>query len=376
MIGFITAIFGFALTSAYWPGITGAATTPRWLVASLLVVALFFIPRVRLTVTHWLGLILIGWLLLSLLWSEGQIDGVDAGIKLVIVATAFAVGSTLSDTRPLLIGASVGIGVSSCFVIAQWLGWSGIETYDNRLAGLFYNRDRLASAAAMVAIWLCADRPSRLWLLLPLVAPSLILAPSRAAWLAFLVGIFTIRAREFSMSTKVRALTWLALAAVVGVGTGIAITNGSVIGINQRLDLYRDTFAALNAFGHGLGSFWESFPAHAQLFSLATERPEHPHSEWLWLTYEGGFPAFILGGIFAYSVWQDAEGTAIRPVLAGIFVFSLFAMPFHDPVTFILGALLAGHCARNSYAFCDAAIDRRGDVCERMAAGVGKRRAF
>ena len=145
------------------------------------------------------------------------------------------------------------------------------------------------------------------------------------------------------------------------------------MGIDQRVDLYRDTIAALTPFGHGLGSFWESFPAHAQHFSVATERPEHPHSEWLWLAYEGGAPAFILGAAFALAVWRDSFD---RSILGGLFVLSLFAMPFHDPVTLILGALVAGHGVGRRRADGSAAVDRRGEVFAGVAAGSGQRRAF
>lgn len=363
----LSALFGFALTTAYWPGISGAATTPRWDVAAMLAVALFFAPRVRMAGSHWLGLVLIAWLILSLAWSEGRLDGIDASFKLGLAAVAFAVGSTMTDLRPLMLGATLGIAVSSGFAIAQWFGWTGLETYDNRIAGLFFNRDRCAAAAAMVAIWLL-NGPARLWLLLPLIAPALILPQSRGAWLAVAAGV--LARRRYS---RRQALALGAAASAVGMAVCIALIVGSPIGIDQRIALWSDTISALTPFGHGLGSFWESFPAHANHFSIAIERPEHPHSEWFWLAYEGGLPAISLGGLFAVLVWREAVD---RSLLAGLFVLSLFAMPFHDPVTLILGALCAGHLTGWRCADGSEAVDRGSPVLQGMAAGNGQRRAF
>lgn len=372
MPGILSAIFGFALMSAYWPGITGAATTPRWAVAALLAVALFFAPRVVMTRTHWIGLALLAWLGLSLTWSEGQLDGVDAAFKLCLAAIAFAIGSTMPDLRSLMIGAALGIGLNSGFAIAQALGWHGIETYDNGLAGLFHNRDRLASAAAIVAIWLFS-RPVRLWLLLPLVAPAVILPHSRAAWLALGAGLLMIVFRQMARRTVVQWVTFLVLFGVVGTGTVVAFGIGSPIGIDQRIALYRDTIAALTTFGHGLGSFWESFPAHAHYFSVVAERPEHPHNEWLWLVYEGGMPAVVLAMASGYGVWVAAKD---RAVLGGLFVLSCVAMPFHDPATLILGALCAGHLVGRRAADGHKIVDSGGVVCSVLATNIGKRRAF
>jgi hypothetical protein len=372
MPGIPSAIFGFALMSVYWPGITGAATTPRWAVAALLAVALFFAPRVVMTRTHCIGAALLAWLALSLTWSEGQLDGTDAAFKLCLAAIAFTQGSTMPDQRPLWIGAALGIGLNSGFAIAQYLGWQGIETYDNRLAGLFYNEGRLAAAAAIVAIWLCSQS-ARLWLLLPLVLPSLILPHSRGAWLALGVGFLIIALRQMSRCTVGQWVTFLVLFGVVGTGTVVAFGIGSPVGIDQRLALYRDTIAALTPFGHGLGSFWESFPAHAHYFSVSIERPEHPHNEWLWLAFEGGFPALALGGAFAVSAWWSARD---RSVLSGLFVLSVVAMPFHDPATLIMGALCAGHLVGRRAVDGHKIVDSGGAVCSVLATNIGKRRDF
>ena len=364
----LPGLFGFALMTAYSAGITGAATTPRWDVAAVLAVALFFAPRIRLTAVHYLGAALLAWLFITLIWSEGQLDGTDAAFKLILGAIAFAVGSTMPSLRPILIGSAIGIGISSGFAIAQWLGWHGIETYDNGFAGLFHNRDRLGAAAALVAIGVAASCP-RLWLLLPLLAPSLILTQSRAAWLAVVTGVLV-------MPTRYPAARWLALGVTTGAAAFMFLRHGYDVGIDQRLSLASDTIGALNIFGHGLGSFWESFPAHAHLFSIATERPEHPHNEWLWMAYEGGLPAFVLASVFAVALWRSAEEHPQRSMLTGLFVLAMFAMPFHDPATLILGALCAGFLAGRRADHGVVAFDRGSPLRQGLAAGVVRQRFF
>lgn len=366
----LAALFCFALMTAYWPGITGAATTPRWDVAAVLAVALFFAPHIRLTTAHYLGMALLAWLFITLIWSESQLDGTDAAFKLILAAIAFAVGSSMPSLRSLLIGSAIGIGISSGFAIAQWLGWHGIETYDNGFAGLFHNRDRLGAAAALVAIGVAASCP-RMWLLLPLLAPALILTQSRAAWLAVAVGLAMIPSNLASKFVRI-GFAWFAFAG----GMIVFLYRGHDVSIDQRLSLASDTIGALNIFGHGLGSFWESFPSHAHLFSIATERPEHPHNEWLWLAYEGGIPAFILGLAFAVELWRSAAESPQRSTLAGLFVLSMFAMPFHDPATLILGALSAGFLAGRRAYHGVAAFDRGSPLRQGLAAGVVRQRFF
>jgi hypothetical protein len=367
----IACVFGFTLMVAYWPGISGVAMTPRWDVAALLAVVLFFAPRVRVTAAHWLGLVLIAWLALSMLWNDGaeagRLDGAHALLELVIGAIAFAVGSTLTNLRGVMIGAAIGIGVNSVVAIAQSYGWDGpIETIYGGYAGLFYNRDRLAAAAAVVAVGVVAL--PRVWLLLPLLLPSLILAPSRAAWLALATGCFVLS--PFKMRSLIASIVIACFASMLFHG----IDSSNL----ERFAIWRETIANLSFFGHGLGSFREIFPQVAQSYDFNhwQTRPEHPHNEWLWLAFEGGTPALGLGSAFALSVWSRADSASGRGVLAGLLVLSVFAMPFHDPATLVLGALCAGYLARGRDRVSDRAVDRGMALRAGVAANVRRARAF
>lgn len=355
----VSGIFGFALMTAFWPGIGGAATTPRWDVGVLLAVALFFLPRIRLTAAHWIGLLLIGWLLLSLLWSDGQFDGINEEFQLVIVAVAFAVGSTLIRPDGLVTGAALGLGISSALAMAQWFGWTDMLWLDpnyalaNSAVGLFYNRDTLAAVAALVMI---AAVALRRWWLVPLLLPALLLTHSRAAWLALATALVLTRFR-------IEAVTWgLRIAAVVSGAAILALRDGP--STSERVMIWRDTIADLNVFGHGLGSFRNVFLQHAHFFDIAVQhsRPEHPHNEWLWLGFEGGIPAFTVALVLAGCLWRACEDHPERAVLVGLSVLSLFAMPFHDPATVVFASLVAGHLAAGAVGVCDGAVGRGSAV--------------
>ena len=360
MVEFLAGLFGFALMTAYWPNISGVATTPRWDVAVLLAVVLFVAPRVRMTAAHWLGALLMGWLLLSLTWSNGRDDGIDIAFRMGCAAVAFAVGSLIKDIRPLIQGAALGIGISSAVAIAQWLGWHGMEQKGGAFAGLFFDRNRLAAAAALVAIGLVALHRSWPWLL-P-VAPSLMLAPSRAAWIALAAGLLTIPGRSPVLMWSARALAFIAAVVLLHV-------RGFDPSTSQHIELARDTIPHLTLFGHGLGSFRESFPAYEHFYISAWygERPEHPHNEWLWLAHDGGVPAFGLALGFGLSLWKSCED-GIRSVLVGLVALSMFEMPLQDPATLVLSALVAGFAASELDRIRDAIVDRGGLLCQGLDA--------
>lgn len=360
--------FGFALMVVYWPNISGVATTPRWDVAALLALPLFFAPKLRMTPSHWVGLALIGWLLLTLAWDESRLDGVDMALKLAVAGVAFAVGSSLETLKPLFVGASLGLSVNSVIAVLQWCGLSPlpIDSFAGGYAGLFYNRDRLAAAAALVAVGLCGLRQSTGLLLS--VSLSLVMTQSRAAWLAVAAGLLTLKSPLPFALWPVRAL---AIAGVIVTFAWRAL-DGS---IDDRLALWHDTLASLSIQGHGLGSFYESFPHHAQWFAarLLTQRPDHPHNEWLSLAWDGGAVAVGLFAVLGVLVYR-ATDHGLRATLVSLFVLSLFAMPLHDPATLVLGSCVAGFCAGLGGRLRNAAHACGSPLCEGVAARVYARR--
>jgi hypothetical protein len=368
----LSTLLGFALMSAYWPGISGVATTPRWIVGVVIALAWCFSGiRTEFRPVHWFGLALIAVMALSLAWSGSRLDGVDALFKVTIIACAFMWGGTLSDARPFVNGAAIGLAISSGIAIAQALGWQGVETYAGGDAGLFFNRDRLAAAAALVAAGVLALNLPR-WCFLVLL-PSLILAQSRAAWLAVAIGLFAVKSRSKRMK---------AIMAVVLVG-GALITLLARVGdssVNERLALWHDTLAGLNTLGtslvgHGLGSFYATFPRFASWFDIASTRPDHPHNELLWFAYEGGFLVVLVAGAFAVALWRTVADD-VKPVLVATFVLAMFAMPLHDPATAVVVAVLAGFGCRDPLRVWNVVVAGGGPLQQRMAFESGRARAF
>lgn len=356
--------FGFALMVAYWPGIAGAATTPRWIVAGLLGLAWFVAPRAQWTLSATLGLALLGWLLASLSWSAGALDGVDTALKLGLAVIAFAVGLHVADLRPLFVGAALGLAISSLIAIAQAYGWHGIPSIDDAPAGLFVNRGRLGSAAALVIVGLVSLRILR-FDLIAMVLPGLLLANNRAAFLALGAGLCFVPAPKAVRATVISF-------AAAGVAIVLA-AKGIDTSASERLWIWQDTLSGVTFWGHGLGSFRELYPtyldAFAQSWALTTAptRPEHPHNEILWLLFEGGVPALLLASLFAASLWRSCAHQ-LRAVLACLFVLAQFAMPLHDPATLIVGAVVTGFLAGRGALSARIALACRDPLCEGVAA--------
>lgn len=370
----LAGAIGFALMVAYWPSFSGLATTPRWDVAVVMAAVLMFAPPARMTPTHWAGLALILWLILSLTWSDGQPYGVDASWKLLAIVAAFALGATITDLTPLIAGAAVGLALSSAIAIAQWFGWHGIESAASP-AGLFWNGNRLAEVAVLV---FAAALALRMWWALPGLVPAIVIPYDRAAWLAAsIVAAVWIwrRIGKFERFVTAISAAWLVIGLAL-VATAWRTEQFGLNGIAERIELWRFTLANLSWLGHGLGSFSADAPLFAWHGAI-TSRATHPHNEWLWLAYEGGLPAIGLFGGFAVLLARAAvhagraSGSAPGSVgisgclsrcagegglvLIAIALIACVAMPFHDPATVLFAAAVAGHVAGAGGGVRDAA---------------------
>ena len=359
MRSWLWGAFGLALMVAYWPGISGVATTPRWDVAALLALVLFVSPRGTMTRTHKIGLALIGWLAITLLWSAGagRLDGANELFQLMLIAVAFSAAAIDCDADALLVGAALGIGLNSAVAIAQWYGWRLGDEIIDVPSGLFFNPARMAAAAALVIAGLMGVRRFA-WLVL-LCLPALLLSHSTGAIVALCAAAFVLTS------------AWLRGALIVLAVAGIALKYGS-LSTDERMLIWSATINQLDWLGHGLGSFREGIFAHASVYDVLKygTRPEHPHNEWLWLAYEGGIVAVALAAAFAVWTWRAAIDSPYRGVLAAVFVLGLVAMPLHDPATAILAACVAGRCVGDRARDGERALDRRAAVLARMVAAA------
>lgn len=337
---------GLAAMSAYWPGIAGASTAPRWCVIGVgSALLLFFADRIRITASHIAGLAFLAWCTLTLVWSVDVNDGIGALLHLTALAAAFALGSVAISVRPVLAGASLGMVISSAVVIAQWLGWDVLPSY-HRPAGLFYNANYLGEAAALVIVGCIGYR---LWTGTILAFPALIASFSRGAILALFVVTLVWLWRRWRLAAIIVGLSLLLIGAVA-----IHRDLGS---LEQRRTIWTDTARAITWTGYGLGSYWVKFPKIAALTDLRTNRPQHAHNEVLHAAFELGWIGCMLLLVFAAMLIGPL--TPERYILIALAIEAMFGDPLHEPATAFLGAIVAGHAASDRDDFRDQIVSCR-----------------
>lgn len=343
---------GFMATGLYWPGVFGAATTPRW--AALFALVPWLIRDIRLNAANVLGGLLLLWSALSIAWTPAHLDGMGQLFLLLFAATMFLYGQECDDLQPLWIGAGLGLWLSSAVAISQWLGFHPVpELFPDRPpAGLFINGNYLAEAAALVVVGAAS---ARLWWLIPGVLPALLLPHSRAALVAVLAAFLAwlLNARQ-----AFRAIAALVAAVIVA---GYVVGDRGMV---ERIQIWESSLFGLSLFGHGLGSFWTLFQS-LDLRSHHDAWPEYAHNEFLHAWFELGIPGLALLAGLCFSLTGPVNTE--RLVLVALIVEACFAFPFHLPATAVIGFIAAGHALRNRAVLRSGAYDGRRIVRESVA---------
>lgn len=334
----LLGVTAFLAAAAYWPGISGAATAPRWAVIAVLVPGLaFFRVSARFAAAHLAGLAFVAWCAASLAWTETPLDSTGAMWRLVLLGGLFYLGSTIEDLRPVLIGFALGVMVSSCFAVAQFAGYRLLPEVETP-SGLFVNRNFLAEAAALCLVGCVA---SRLWWCIPALLPAIVLTGARGAILGLLAGILLWGWQHSRKAVLVACvLTILPVAAVTAYrGEGLRLNS-----IEGRFQLWADTIEGLTWTGHGYGSFYGTYPALAQRTDTLATRPDHTHNDSLEILYETG-PLGL--SLFAVLIATLLPGplNAGRLVVIAFLVIGAFGFPLAMPSSAFLGVLCAGHVA-------------------------------
>lgn len=342
---------GFLASSLYWPGIAGAASTPRWAVM-FLVVPWMLSPR-QVSAAHIIGALFIAWAAISLAWSPATFDGIDAVVMLLLLAGCFCLGNQMESLRAVIVGAALGLTVSSAFAVLQWLDIHPVR--DDAFggpSGLFVNGNYMAEAAALVIVGVVAER---MWWLLPGLMPALLLPHARGAVLA------TVIAMMVAFRSKIEVVVALGGALVLAA----AYTAGHMDAqIAERLEMWNVTARHLTALGHGIGSFWVSY-ADIDPQTVVTTSPNHPHNEFLFITFELGIVGVVLA--IAFCVTLAGPIDTPRLILLALAVEACFAFPTHTPTTALLGVVAAGHAVRNRYLLRDLAVRGRRIIPARVA---------
>ena len=350
-------ILGFLLTALYVPGISGAATTPRWALLAIALPLLLWNKPNKLTIIHLLGLMFVAWSALSLLWTSNQLDGIGELIKVMILAQVFAYGSVLDDIIPIFLGMASGLLLSSAIAVAE-IAWPGIVlTTTVAPSGLFINSGSLAEIAALVLIGLVYDRrngvPSdagrmswchlRYDLLGLGLLPCIVLPQSRGAWFALVAaGIAWVWSKS-----KLSALALLTLgSALIVYSLHIGFHVESAV---QRLGMWSDAINGMDWRGHGIGSFWTDYAPLSNTLDIFIQRPEHLHNDWLEIVFEGGTIGIVLVAAMgiAACLGRGRRSCLGVVVLAGFTAEAAVGFPLHNPCTAFVAALCLGHLARD-----------------------------
>jgi len=332
-------LFGFVLTALFVPDWSGAATTPRWALAAVVLPLLMRRNGSPLFAAHLFGLLFVAYAAASVLWSPQKWEAIDALLKLIVLAEAFILGSQIEDIRPIVAGAALGLGVSSAVIL---LGVQVPQTSDYP-AGLFVNSNALGEIAALV---LAGAIVHRIWFAVPMIAPALIASHCRGAFLALgAAGIIWVWSRSKPVAV-----------ALVIVGIATAAWMGSSESAHQRLDMWGAIVPQLTAMGKGIGSFYTLYPLYSP-FDTLLQRPEHLHNDWLEFTFELGIIGTVLYAAFVCS--------ARSVVLAVLVVEAIFGFPLHLAATAVLGGILSGHAVRDRAGVRDSLAQWRGAVFPR-----------
>lgn len=318
-LSLIAALNAFAISVAFWPGLAGPATSPRWAIAAL---SLYHL--------HWTCAPFLVWCFLRL--------DFDSAVHWAIICAAFSWGlkSDQRQQRWCIIAFASGIAISGVVAIAQGLfGYEGIPQLASP-GGLFLNKNFMGECAAL-AIIAAVSAGLRWWPWGLIAMPALLLSESRAAWLAAGVGIF------FLASTRQKIVLVIG-ACLIGIvlwsyGYGYTYTLG------QRFMLWNIAIENLSWFGSGPFDY-----------STVEHREPNLHNDWLQLIYELGIFGLIPIAVVLVASFEDLA------FVAALVVLGSFGFPFHSPasawfVAFVVGSLVGRHL-----------VERRVVLRSRMAA--------
>lgn len=338
----------FLVTVLFVQGMSAPATTPRWALLMLVVPFIWYGSKNKTTVGHLLGGCFLAWAALSLSWTFNIYDGVFAALLFGLLALIFCAAPL--SLRQVYAAMAIGLTINSGIAIAQVRGWDVLsQAYPG--AGLFFNRNFGGEIAAMVLAGVIA---SRLWWLVPGILPTLVLSHCRGAGLALgVASIILIYQRNRLLALEIFA---------VGVITGIVyFCRGVNSSVEQRLQVWSDVWDGMRFWGHGLGSFYTTFPEHSTRLDPLVFRPSTAHADLINLTYELGPGVVLLLGLLVYAL-------RARPLRAEHYVLIVFlteglvGFPLYLPATSFLAALVLGSLCRDrdglrgSLAWCRARV--------------------
>lgn len=297
----LAPVVAFLVSVAFWPGLAGAATSPRWAIAAVSLWAM-------------------DWRCLPFVAVCFAVLDFDAAVHWAIVSAAFCWGLRHEQiSRGVIAASCIGVAVSGGIGCLQLRGWTGIDQIAVP-GGLFLNKNILGETAALAFI---AAIGARLWPAALLTIPALVLSTSRASWLAVAVGLI--------LGTH-GLLRYSLLAAALATGLLLYWAGHSdSASLVQRLFMWGGAASDLRWFGNG------SYEAIYPMF-----REPHLHNDWLQLVYELG----IIGLVPVAVVLAAATRSEAVPFVAALVVIGSFGFPLQMPAAAWFAAFVIGHHLR------------------------------
>ena len=335
----ILRLWGFLVAVACWPGISGAALTPRW---AIIAVGAPLACSLRLsTVEPPILALLLGtlWVAgISVAWTADPLTGAFDLLLLVVLGGAFLAAAEAETIEPILTGMVWGVGVSTVLIVPQLLGWSPLEQDEGVApAGLFFNRAAFPELAAILLVWGFARRDL---VAIMLTLPPVALCQSRLAVAAVGVGALAV--------PSLRRVALLALPAGLLLVGAVSLSGWKQHTAMVRLDDWLSIAGLATLRGHGIGTFRAMVPFG-----------EIAHSDVLQVVVELGVLAVLPLLLAAALLMRKGGDEACRGAFAAVCFEGLFSFPLHEPATGFLAAVLAGHLARVRPVVCDGVLGGR-----------------
>ena len=348
-------LLGFAITTAFVPGIIGATVNTSWAVMWLVMPILLLRCKIEVTLIHILGSLFLSYAALSLVWSP---HGFLEFMQLLALASVFVCGYTLKDLRSVTIGLSLGLVISAFVAALQYLQVDIPILNFSKFSGLFINPNIYAEVSGLILILLIVNK---LWWYIPLTAPGLLVS-SRAVVLALGISLAMFTwSKSKLLSVVIIISSWviaLKLSDITysgGLVEGISVNASS---LNIRIGMWSDMLANLSLFGYGIGSFVYVFPEINKHLDTTVSIAEFAHNDLLQLIFELGIGAIPLILIVAYLLRVSHE---YRNALAYFLIIGAFGFPLHMPVTGFIIALVAAQLVKFSLG-SRTTSDSRGPI--------------
>jgi hypothetical protein len=320
------AILGFAVATAYAPGLPQAAFSPRWMAMAIgLPIVSALDPR---NIPESLRYVLIFSLALAAMtttWvSPDPMTGYLELLFIAFICLAFLAGAGMDNLDNLMKGIGIGLAISAAGALFG-LGLEDDRTgYTGKPVGLFYNSEIYAEFAALVFVWAIV-RPK--YLIAAVAAVPLAVCSSRVALLTSAIGMV------YAFGPKSRWRMALVIVGLVAVAFAMLFTFGvdKMGSADQRIVLWGATILAWTPFGHGLGWFHKGHPVE-----------EFAHSDALQVIAELGIGGLALLAIPVMAFRGKRGNNAERALMVAVCVEMAVSFPLHFPATGFLAAVVAG----------------------------------